>query len=99
MSPTVLVILIVVVVILLSIWGIVSMIKQGMSTGHGSGFVGDAITGLYAGQDRRKAIETIRHEKEEKRYAGAIGEKYDDVLPAREGNEENRRDPDERSTH
>ncbi len=94
-SNTVLIILIVVVAILLPIWGIVYWIKKGMSTGHGSGFVGDAITGQFAGQDRRKAIEIIRHEKEEKRYAGAIGEKYDDILPSREGNEENRHDPDE----
>ncbi len=41
------------------------------------------------------SFETIRHEKEEKRYAGARGEKYDDILPSREGNEENRHDPDE----
>ncbi len=94
-SDTALTILIVAVPIVLAVWGIVSAIKRGMSTGHGSGFVGDAITGQFAGQDRRKAIETIRHEKEEKRYAGAIGEKYDDILPSREGNEENRHDPDE----
>jgi len=92
---TVLTILILAVPIVLSIWGIVYFIKKGMSTGHGSGFVGDAITGQFAGQDRRKAIEIIRYEKEEKRYAGAMGEKYDDILPSREGNEENRHDPDE----
>jgi len=94
-SNTVLTILILAVPIVLSIWGIVYFIKKGMSTGHGTGFVGDAITGQFAGQDRRKAIEIIRHEKEEKRYAGAMGEKYDDTLPSLKGKAEDQHDPDE----
>lgn len=92
---TVLMILIPAVPIVLLIWGIVNFIKKGMSTGQGTGFVGDAITGQFAGQDKRKAMEIIRHEKEEKRYTGAMGEKYDDALPSLKGNAEDQHDPDE----
>jgi hypothetical protein len=69
--------------------------SKGMSTSEGTDFVGNVITDQMAGQDKRKAIETIRHEKEEKQYKGAIGEKYDDVLPSREGRVDQHNDRDE----
>ncbi len=81
--------------IVLTIWGIVYFIKKGGNIGHGTGFVGDAFTGFYAGQDKRKAIEIIRHEKEEKRHTGTMGEKYDDTVPPLNGKVEDQHDPDE----